>query len=75
MPSPVPTLNVSLKAVAPASRYKHLQEQQEKVSENIVHSSCTRNGDHFGLLIKTGSTQKKRMMSKLSFVLFEAAQG
>ena len=33
----------------------------ERVSKS--HSSCTCNGNHVGLLIKTGSIGKERMMS------------
>ena len=31
---------------------------------NINHSSCTCNGDHAGLLIKTESIRKEKMMSR-----------
>ena len=39
---------------------------------NISHSSCTCNGDRVGLLIKTKSIQKERMMSQTIIRTFEA---
>ena len=41
--------------------YKHLLEQQHKVVKNIGDSSRMRNGDHVGLLMKTGSTVHPRL--------------
>ena len=58
--SSVPIRNVSVNASAPPSPYKHLLEPQRNVLVNISHSSCTCNGDRVGLLIKTGSIQKKK---------------
>ena len=55
IPPPVPIQNVSINTAVPASPHKHLLELQQSVLVNISHSSCTCNGDHVGLLIKTGS--------------------
>ena len=46
-----------------------------KVVENISHSSCTSNGDHVGLLIKTGTTQKKRMIIQTIISIFQSFSG
>ena len=62
--SSVPISNVSINVAAPASPYKHLLEPQRNILVNISHSFCTCNGDHVGLLIKTGSIQKERMMTQ-----------
>ena len=35
------------------------------------YSSCTRNGDHVGLLIKTGNTDKKGMISQTIILTFQ----
>ena len=45
-------------------RKKHMLEPQQDVLVDISHSSCTYNGDHVGLLIKTGSIQKERTMTQ-----------
>ena len=55
---------VSINAAAPASPYKHLLEQQRNVLVSISCSSCVCNGGDVGLLIKTGSIQKGRMMTQ-----------
>ena len=70
MPSLVPTKKISINAVALASPYKHLREQQQKNVENFDHSSCTRNGDHVGLLVKISSTKIERMMPHSSVRTF-----
>ena len=57
--SPVPIPNVSINVAVQASSFKHLLEPLQNVLVNISHSSCTFNGDHVGLSIKTGSIQKK----------------
>ena len=51
--------NISINVAASASSCKHLLEPQRNVLVKISHSSCTCNGDHVGLLIKTGSFIKK----------------
>ena len=38
-------------------------EPQRNALLNISRSSCTCNGDHVGLLIKTESIQKERIMT------------
>ena len=43
---------------------KTFARAEHKVVENIDYSSCTRNRDHLGLYIKTGSTHKQSMMSQ-----------
>ena len=53
-----------ISAAPSAPLYKYLLEPQRNVLVNISHSSCTCNGDHIGLLIKTGSIQKERMMTQ-----------
>ena len=58
--------NVSSNAAAPALPYKHLWQQQQNVLVNISHSSCTCNDDHVGLLIKSGSIQKERMITNIT---------
>ena len=68
--SPVSIYNVSINAAAPASPYKHLLEPQRNALVNISHSSCTCNGDHVGLLIKTGSIQKQRTMTQTTICNF-----
>ena len=59
----VPVLNVLINAAAPASPHKHLLEPQRNILVNVSHSSCTCNGDHVDLLMKTGSIQKERTMT------------
>ena len=73
--SPVPIPNVSINAVAPVSRYKHVLEQQQNVLVNISPSSCTCNGDHVGQLIKTRSIQKEKMMTQTTIRNFEKCKG
>ena len=62
--------NVSINAAAPASRYKHFLEPQRSVLVNISHRFCTCNGDPVGLLTKTASTQKERIMTQTSICNF-----
>ena len=71
MPSPAPIPNVPINAAARASPSKHLWEQQGNVLVNISHSFYTCNGDHVGLLIKTGSIIKERKMPQISIRTFE----
>ena len=52
-----------INAAAPASPYKHLLKPLRDVLLNISHSFCTCNGDHVGLLMKTGNVQKERTMT------------
>ena len=75
MPSPAPSKNVSINAAAPSSPCKHLWEQQRKVSGNIGHSSCTRNGDNLDLIITTGNTRKEKMMSQTIIHTFKKRKG
>ena len=56
--------NVSNNAAAPVLACKHLLEQQRNVLVNMSHRSCICNGDHFGLLMKTGSIQKAETMTQ-----------
>ena len=44
---------------------------------NFTHfyNSCTRNGDLFILLIKTGNTLKQRILPQLSLTLFKSVKG
>ena len=39
-------------------------EPHRNVLVNISHTSCACNGDHVGVLIKTGSIQKEKMMAQ-----------
>ena len=64
MPSPLPIKNASTKVAAPASPHKQFRKQQRTVVEIIGHSTCTRNGDHRSLGIKTGSTRNERLKSQ-----------
>ena len=50
-------------------------EPQRKGLLNISHSSCTFNGDHFGLLIKTGSIYKERTMTQTNIRNFYYRKG
>ena len=59
-----------MNAAAPTSPYKYLLEPQRNVLVNISHSSCTCNGDHVGLLFKTGSIQKERTMTQTTIRTF-----
>ena len=70
VPSPVPIKNVSINAAVPASPYKDLLQQQRNVLVNISHSSCTCNGNHVGLLIKTGNIENERMMTQTTICNF-----
>ena len=47
-----------------------LEVQQQNIAVNITHSSSTCNGDYVGLLIKTGSIQKYRMISQTNIRYF-----
>ena len=47
----------------------------EKVLVNISHRSCTRNGNHLVLLIKTSSTQNEKMISQTVFCSFKRGRG
>ena len=71
----MPIQNISINATAPASPYKHLREPQRNVLLNTSPSSCTCNGDHAGLLIKTGSIQKQRTMTQTTIRNFQKDKG
>ena len=66
--TPVPIQNVSINAASP---YKHLLEPLQNILINTSYGSCTCNGGHVGLFIKTGSIQKERKMTQTTIRNFK----
>ena len=63
-PSIISRLKILHQPAASTSHIRRLWDKYRKINIFYFHSSCTRNGDDFILLIKKGNAHKERMLSQ-----------